>query len=89
MFTNSFAMVYLIYCIKFTICWHGYMINHLPYNPMDFSTMEKRPLQNIVGKGENAGYQHFLLFLQYFLPCREIQFVCPTVVRRCSEFGKV
>ena len=23
-------------------------------------------VENIVGKGENAGYQHFLLFLQYF-----------------------
>ena len=22
--------------------------------------------ENIVGKGENAGYQHFLLFQQYF-----------------------
>ena len=22
--------------------------------------------QNIIGKGENAGYQHFLLFPQYF-----------------------
>ena len=26
------------------------------------------PFENIVGKGENAGYQHFLLFPQYFLP---------------------
>ena len=24
-------------------------------------------VENIVGKGENAGYQHFLLFSQYFL----------------------
>ena len=24
-------------------------------------------IENIVGKGENAGYQHFLLFQQYFL----------------------
>ena len=23
-------------------------------------------LENIVGKGENAGYQHFLFFPQYF-----------------------
>ena len=27
-----------------------------------------KPLENIVGKGENAGYQHFLLFPQCFLP---------------------
>ena len=26
-----------------------------------------RETENIVGKGENAGYQHFLLFPQFFL----------------------
>ena len=30
------------------------------------TTLRKRPLENIVGKGGNAGYQHFLLFLQCF-----------------------
>ena len=29
-------------------------------------TVEKRPFENIVGKGENAGNQHFLLFPQFF-----------------------
>ena len=29
--------------------------------------MEKKLLENIVGKGENAGNQHFLLFSQCFL----------------------
>ena len=29
---------------------------------------EKQYFENIVGKGENAGYQHFLLFSQCFLP---------------------
>ena len=28
----------------------------------------KKPSENIVGKGENAGNQHFLLFPQCFLP---------------------
>ena len=28
----------------------------------------EKPFENIVGKGENAGNQHFLLFLQWFLP---------------------
>ena len=27
----------------------------------------KKPFENIVGKGENAGNQHFLLFSQCFL----------------------
>ena len=30
---------------------------------------EKKPFKNIVGKGENAGLQHFLLFPQFFYPC--------------------
>ena len=30
----------------------------------------KRPFENIVGKGENTGNQHFLLFPQCFLPYR-------------------
>ena len=29
-------------------------------------------VENIVGKGENAGYQHFLLFPQYFQKPYEI-----------------
>ena len=31
-------------------------------------TLKKKPSENIVGKGENAGNQHFLLFPQCFLP---------------------
>ena len=31
-------------------------------------TRTKEALENTVGKGENAGNQHFLLFLQCFLP---------------------
>ena len=38
---------------------------------MTFNDPEKealKPFENIVGKGENAGNQHFLIFPQYFLP---------------------
>ena len=31
----------------------------------------KRPFENIVGKGENAGYHHFLLLQQFFDPIKE------------------
>ena len=31
-------------------------------------TMCQKPFENIVGKEENAGNQHFLLFLPYLLP---------------------
>ena len=34
-------------------------------------TPRKKPFENIVEKGENAAYQHFLLFPQYFLPFPE------------------
>ena len=32
-----------------------------------FMTLKKKPFENIKGEGENAGYQHFLLFPQCFL----------------------
>ena len=32
-----------------------------------FDALEEEPFENIVGKEENAGYQHFLLFPQCFL----------------------
>ena len=34
----------------------------------NFNDPEKEDLENIKGKRENAGYQHFLLFPQLFLP---------------------
>ena len=34
----------------------------------DHEKKKKKTLENIVGKGENAGNQHFLLFPQCFLP---------------------
>ena len=33
-----------------------------------FMTLYKKPFENIVGKGQNASYKHYLLFLQSFLP---------------------
>ena len=33
-----------------------------------FHNIDEKDVENIVGKGENAGNQHFLLFLQCFLP---------------------
>ena len=44
-------------------------------------------VQNIVGKGENAGYQHFLLFPRYFQtdafpgPCK-LGIVCYSLFKR-------
>ena len=43
------------------------LLNSLQHNP-DLTTLRKKPFENIVGKGENAGNQHFLFFPQCFLP---------------------
>ena len=37
-------------------------------------TMYKKPFENILGKGENAGNQHFLLFPPCFLPFPKTNF---------------
>ena len=47
------------------------MSNSLPTESRRLMTHRKKPFENIVGKGENAGYQHFLLFPQCFLPFLE------------------
>ena len=43
-------------------------------------------VENIVGKGENAGYQHFLLFPQCFLKVLFFGVIksCDCVVKTCS-----
>ena len=37
-------------------------------NPDFFTTSRRNAFENIVGKRENAGKQHFLFFPQCFLP---------------------
>ena len=44
-------------------------------------TLGKKPFENIVGKGENAGNQHFPLFPQCFLPFpKQISIFQPNVI---------
>ena len=51
-----------------------------------------KPFENIAGKGENAGNQHFLSFLQCFPPFpKQVSiFFLPFifVVCKCFQFGK-
>ena len=57
-----------------------------------FNDPEKEGLENIVGKRENAGYQHFLLFPQCFYPCRDkFQFFSHIyfVVSKCFQIGQI
>ena len=50
---------------------HTYLI---PYHTIPtLTTLRKMPFENILGKGENAGNQHFLLFPQCFLPYQKTE----------------
>ena len=56
-----------------TLCTSGYRILQfveltLYQTIPTFKDPKKRPFENIVGKGENAGNQQFLLFTQCFRP---------------------
>ena len=46
------------------------MLNLEPFTTQSqlLTTLGKKALENILGKGENAGNQHFLLFPKWFLP---------------------
>ena len=55
MFSEAFYMMLL----KHDIIWLK-LFNLFPNNP---TTLKKKPFENIVGKGVNAGDQHFRLFL--------------------------
>ena len=51
-----------------------FIINSSPHNT-DFSRPPiRRTFKNIVGKGENAGNQHFLLFPQCFVTLKKLNF---------------
>ena len=51
--------------------------------------LRKKPLENIVGKGENAGNQHFVLFQQCFNLIKGRNHLSYTyfVVCICIQFG--
>ena len=49
-------------------------IKSSPIKPDFLKTLEKKTFENIVGKGENAVNQHFLLFPQCFLPVPKTNF---------------
>ena len=46
----------------------SYFFNSLPHKTRLLTTLGEKPFEKIVGKGENAGNQHFLLFPQCFQP---------------------
>ena len=68
-------------CIQFPI--HEHLT--ITKQSLLLSTLRKNPFENIVGKGENAGNQHFLLFLQCFLSFpKHILAAC-----KCFQIGHI
>ena len=47
------------------------LVNSFPHNSRLLTSLEKKAFEKIVGKGENAGNQHFLLFPQFFTPIQK------------------
>ena len=70
--------IYLYFCLKLQLIFlpaNGTRTTHsisklltLYHTILTLNDPEKKPFENIVGKGENAGNQHFLLFPQCSLP---------------------
>ena len=57
----------------------GFQVNSLPHHP-DLTMLKKEPVENIVGKGENAGNQfstrlktNFIFSVTWFLVCKCFQ----------------
>ena len=72
------------------LCVKTIAFKPLPHNPDFQTTLKKKAFENIVGKGENAGDQHFLLFPQCFLPVpKQILSLIYFVVCKCFQFGPV
>ena len=63
---SQFPLGFIIRIIKSRNC--KIKGKHFPKQSLPFMSLRNRPFQNIVGKGENAGNQHFLLFPQNVLP---------------------
>ena len=76
-----------------TFFWYsnGFIFLSLYHTIQTFNNSDKVALEKIVGKGENAGNQHFLLFPQCFLlfPMQtSILSHIHHVVCKCFQFGQ-
>ena len=71
------------------LCGMRFILYHIMLN---LATLKEKAFENIVGKGENVGNQHFLLFPQCFLHSKKkFQFFIYIylVVCKCFQFGAV
>ena len=86
------SMVTLKIHLQLLPIWKDVKFCHLTFSTLSqlLTTLRKKPFENIAGKGENAGNQHFLLFLQCFLHISkqisifQLPFSCI-----CFQFGLV
>ena len=58
-------------------------------NSRVLTTLKEKGFENIVGKGENAGNQHFLLFPQCFLFCQTQNFYQHLILLSAYAFNLV
>ena len=56
-------------------------INRSQKQSLVLTVLQKKPFENIVGKGENAGNQHFLLFPQCFSCLSEIEIIIQSTLK--------
>ena len=78
--TSIFSFSYNVFCLsqsKFQFFSYIFLSSANAFNldqskslwfGKKLTTLEKEAVENILGKGENGGNQHFLLFPQYFQP---------------------
>ena len=57
-----------VYIVEIPCCRRPFSIQLFTRQSQLLTNLKDRAFENIVGKGENAGIQHFLLFPQCFLP---------------------
>ena len=67
-FLTMFSTVVYFECVKILHC--VVMVDLFPHKEGVLKTLMEEPFENIVGKGNNAGNQHFLLFLLCFALCQ-------------------
>ena len=84
--------IVITHCLSTSIHWNFFFIS--PTQSWLLTILKKEPFENIKGKGENAGNQHFLLFpecfLSYSIKGRNDHFSSIWfVVCNCFQFGPI
>ena len=64
LFSQCFPQLYVFSASNAALFSNGLTLSK---QSLVLTTLEMNPFENFVGKGENAGNQHFLLFIQCFL----------------------